>query len=134
MLRFFVGLCFGVMLTICSLGFVGVGHGTYVPMVFTGALLALAPDFGPVPVIVLVPFLWAFYFQFIPKIHSRRARITSVAMLVSVHILSGVLLGFEDPAFLRILNERLPQLLAFGLFLVAAKAFLLYFAVRGTKV
>jgi len=38
MLRFFLGLGFGVVLTVYSFAFVGVGHGTFAPMAFTSSL------------------------------------------------------------------------------------------------
>lgn len=131
MIRFFIGLCFGVILTVSSAGFLGVGHGTYVPMVFTGSLIALFTYFGVIPVIALVPLLWALYFLLIPRFQTRRARIVSTAIVLLVHIVSGVSLAIEDPAFWRVLNKQLSQLLAFGFILAVAMALLIYFAVRG---
>lgn len=131
MLRFFIGLGFGVALTICSFGFMGVGHGTYVPMVFTASLIALITKFGAIPIIVLGSFLWALYFLLIPRIRTRRGRIASALLVLSVHVVSGISLAIEDPAFRRILSQQLPELLAFGVLLALAMTFLLYFAVRG---
>jgi len=133
MLKFFVGLCFGVTLTTCSFGFMGVGHGTYVPMVFTGSLIALITYFGAIPAMVLGPFLWALYFLLIPRIQTRRTRIASAVIVLSVHVVSGISLAIEDPAFRRVLSEQLRELLAFGLLLALAMTFLLYFAVRGSS-
>jgi hypothetical protein len=131
MIRFLIGLCFGVILTVSSAGFVGVGHGTYVPMVFTGSLIALFTAFGVIPVMALVPLLWALYFLLIPRFQTRRARIVSAAIVLLVHIVSGVSLAIEDPAFWRVLNKQLSQFLAFGFILALAMALLIYFAARG---
>ena len=133
MIRFFLGLLFGVILTICSFSFIGVGHGTYVPMVFTASLIALITEFGAIPAIVLGPFLWALYFLLIPRIQTKWVRIASAFMVLSVHLLSGIWLAIEDPAFWRTLSEQLPELLVFGFLFATAITFLLYLAVRGSK-
>ena len=133
MIRLFLGLLFGVILTICSFGFMGVGHGTYVPMVFTSSLIALITQFGAIPAIVLSPFLWALYFLFIPRFQTKWLRMASVFMVLSVHVLSGMWLAIEDPAFWRTLSDQLSELLVFGLLFATAITFLLYLAVRGSK-
>ena len=133
MLRFFFGLCLGVIFTICSLGFIGVGHGTYVPMVFTGSLIAFITYFGAIPVIVLAPFLWALYYLLIPKIRTKRTRITTAAIALSLHILTGTASAIEDPAFRTTLHQELTQLMIFGLLWGLGMTFLLYFAVRGSS-
>jgi hypothetical protein len=51
MVRFFIGLLLGVILTVESLAIGGVGHGTYAPLAFTALYLCSdclpAPCFGP---------------------------------------------------------------------------------------
>jgi len=133
MLRFFLGLAFGVVLTVFSFGFVGVGHGTFAPMAFTASLIALIPAGGAIPAILLSPFLWALYFQLIPKIQKRSIRITTTAALLSCHILSGTWLAIEDAAFTRALRDEPRGLVIFGLILALAMTCLFYFAMRGVR-
>jgi len=45
MVRFFIGLLLGVILTAEALAIGGVGHGTYAPLVFTASLTVLIPPF-----------------------------------------------------------------------------------------
>ena len=131
MLRFFIGLFFGTLLTLSSFGFLGVGHGTAVPMAFTGSLVALIPLDGAVPVMFLLPFLWAIYFQFIPRIRTKSVRLKFTAIVLSLHLLSGLFVAFEDPSFVNTFNGRLQQLLVFAFELAIAITLLLFFSMRG---
>ena len=133
MLRFFLGFLFGLILTLFSLGFIGVGHGTYVPMAFSGSLIAMIASFTGVIATVLVPFLWASYFLVIPRIRARSARLTSVIIVLSLHLASGIWLAIQDAAFVRVLYGQRRQLLSFALVLIAASTGLLYFALRRSR-
>jgi len=64
MVRFFLGLFFGVVMTVEGLAFAGVGHGTYAPLVFTASVAALIPILG----LFAGPLLWALNFLLIPKL------------------------------------------------------------------
>jgi hypothetical protein len=97
MLRFFLGLGFGVMLTLYSFAFLGVGHGTYVPMVFTASLIALITNWGAILALLAGPLLWARYFLIIPRIQKAWIRITTTAAVLSIHLLTGIWLGIEIP-------------------------------------
>lgn len=131
MFRFFLGLGFGAILTVYSFAFVGIGHGTYAPMVFTASLIALITDWGAIPALLLAPFLWAFYFLLIPKMQKVWMRIACTVAVLSVHVVTGAWLAIEDPAFKRAQsNERL-GLMGFGLLLATTMSCLFYFVVRG---
>jgi hypothetical protein len=62
MVRFFIGLLLGVILTVEALAIGGVGHGTYAPLAFTASFTLFIPMLGP----FTGPLLWAFYFLLIP--------------------------------------------------------------------
>ena len=93
LLRFFLGLGFGVILTVYSFAFVGVGHGTFVPMVFTASLIALITNWGAIPTLLLAPLLWAFYLLLLPKIEKIWTRITVTVAVLSLHVLSCVVVS-----------------------------------------
>ena len=135
MIRFFVGLGLGVVLTVFSLGFAGVGHGTYAPMMFTAGPLSVLLIFGNlIPIIVLAPFLWALYFLRMPRIRRKWGRITSASIISSIHVIAGVWLAREDYAFTRALSENLVGVLLFALLAAIAIGLLFLFAVRGATV
>jgi len=133
MLRFFLGLGFGVVLTVYSFAFVGVGHGTYAPMGFTASFVALMTNWGALPVLLMAPFLWAFYFLFIPRLRARGMRITATVAILSCHVLAGIWFAIEDPAFTRALSDQIGGLIIFILLLTTIISCLVYFAVRGAK-
>jgi drug/metabolite transporter (DMT)-like permease len=99
-------------------------------MVLAGSLIALLPDFGAIPIVVLIPFLWAFYFLIIPRIQRRKVKIASAVIILSAHWISGILLAIEDPAFGRSLTEEPTQLATYGLLLALTMSLLVYFAMR----
>ena len=133
--RFFLGLLVGVVLTVFSLGFAGVGHGTYAPMMFTAAPLSVLLVFGNlIPVIVLAPFLWALYFLRIPRIQRKWLRITSASVISTIHIIAGGWLAIDDSAFRRGLGENLAGVLLFVLLAAISIGLLFLFAVRGVTV
>ncbi|MEP6569527.1 MAG: hypothetical protein ABJC10_07115 [Acidobacteriota bacterium] len=130
MLRLFLGLGVGVVLAVDSLWFIGVGHGTYVPMAFTASVIALINNLGAIPALILGPVLWAGYYLLIPKIQTRRLCILVVGAILSSHVLAGMWLANEDSAFTRAMNEQRRELAIFGLLLALAMFGLLYLAVR----
>jgi len=131
MFRFFLGLGFGAILTVYSFAFVGVGHGTYAPMVFTASLVALITNWGAIPALLLGPFLWAFYFLLIPKMQRASMRMVCTVVVLSVHVSTGAWLAIEDPAFKRALSNEQLGLMGFGLLLAITMSCLFYFAARG---
>ena len=131
--RFFLGFVIGVVLTAYAFTFVGVGHGTFAPMVFAASLIALIPVAGAIPALLLTPFLWAFYFLRITRIQKRSTRVITTVVILASHVLSGAWLANDDHAFTRALDQEPGNLAIFGLILAIAMACLLYFAARGVK-
>jgi len=125
--RFFLGLGLGVILTVFSLGFAGVGHGTYSPMAFTVALIGFSILItGDLTVtLVLAPFLWTLYFLLIPKIRKAWVRLTVASSISLIHVLLGGGLAINDPAFLR---ADLGAVLGFTLLAAMTISCLMYFA------
>ena len=126
LLRFFLGLGLGTLLTIHALAFGGVGHGSYVPLVLTVPLVPLIGIFA----VLIGPFLWAFYFFLIPRLKKKRTRITTLAVFLFFHLAIGIWLAIGDPAFARALDEEWKGLLSFGLLFTVTISCLWYFALR----
>lgn len=131
MLRTVLGFGGGMILTFSSLGFAGVGHGTYVPMAFSGSLLILIAAFGPI-IPLLVPFWWAGYFHFIPRLSKRLVRMWAAILALVMHLAIGSGLALSDPAFARSPDTNGGQLLAFFVILAFTMILLGYFAWQGT--
>lgn len=131
MVRLFLGLGCGVMLTVCSVGFAGVGHGTYAPLILTTSLIGLLTVFGAATMLVCGPILWAVYFLLIPKLEKKRTRLATALLVLAFHVISGTWLAVEDPAFWKVLAQQSLQLIFFGLFFALSSFLLLYLAARG---
>lgn len=123
MLRFFVGLLLGVVLTVEALAFAGVGHGTYAPLVFTASLAALIPLLG----LFAGPLLWALYFLVIPNLQKSWSRTAALCLVMLAHFGPGFWLAHEDPAFARADST---QVLVFGITVLITIGSLLFFCVR----
>ena len=123
MVRFFVGLLLGVILTVEALGFAGVGHGTYATLVFTTSVAALIPVLG----LFAGPLLWAFYFLLIPNLERSWSQIAALSLVLLAHFGPGFWVAYEDPAFARADSA---QLLVFGITVLATIGSLLLFCVR----
>jgi hypothetical protein len=132
--RFFLGLGFGVTLTVYSFGLGGIGHGTYAPLVFTMPLIALITDGGAIFMIVLAPFLWALYFLLIPRIRTAWIRLAWAFTIFLIHVVTGGWLAIEDPAFTRTVSDDRGGLLIFGFLLAVTMSCLFYFALRGDAI
>jgi len=130
MLRFFIGLAFGVILTISAFGAGGVGHGTYAPLIFTDPFVILLPDSVAIVAVLAGPLLWAAYFQFIPKIKRGSARLITLAALLVTHLLAGIFVAVNDPAFARALGQERRGLIGFAIIVVLAMSTLLVFSLR----
>jgi hypothetical protein len=131
MWRFFIGLGLGAVLTIYSFGFIGIGHGTAVPLAFTAFFIFLLPQLtGPIT-IVMAPFLWSAYFLLIPKFQSWRRRLFIFAVVFLLHLSAGTGLAIQDRAFRRAVSEDRGALLGFALLFLITLSYLVYFAVRG---
>ena len=102
-------------------------------MVFTASLIALITSCGDIPAMVLGPLLWASYFQFIPRMQRKGARLIITVALLSTHLLAGTWLALEDSAFKRALNEELTSLVIFCLLLAITTTCLFYFVWRGVE-
>ena len=123
MVRFFVGLFLGVVLTGEALGFAGVGHGTYAPLVFAASLAALIPLLG----LFAGPLLWAFYFLVIPNLLGSWSQIAALLLVMLAHFGPSLWVAYEDPAFTRADSA---QLLIFGITVLVTIGALLFFCVR----
>jgi len=115
-LRFALGFVVGLILTACALVPTAAGHGTYAPLVAAASFLALVPVLG----ILGTPFLWAIYYTVIPAIDSRIMRGFVVVSVLLLHLLPGLWLAFEDPAFTRQLAQNPSLLVIFCLLWSAA--------------
>jgi hypothetical protein len=123
MVRFFVGLLLGVILTVEALGFAGVGHGTYAPLVFTASVAAFIPLLG----LFAGPLLWAFYFLLIPNLERSWSQTVGWSLVLLAHFGPGFWLAYEDPAFTRADSA---ELLVFGFTVLVTIGALLFFCVR----
>lgn len=122
MVRFFIGLLLGVVLTAQALMFAGVGHGSYAPMVCVASVIALMPILG----LLAGPLLWALYFLVIPNLAGRTKAIT-LGLMLSFHLVPGFLTAYQDPALAR---ASLLSLAIFGLTFLATVGLLLFFCMR----
>jgi hypothetical protein len=129
-IRFVIGLGFGGVLTIYSFGFIGVGHGTAAPLVFTVPFIVLVTVGAVIPSLLSGPLLWALYFFLVPRIQITLMRTITTIAILSVHILAGTWVAIEDPAFARALNEKPTGVGLFALLLAITMAYLSYFAMR----
>jgi hypothetical protein len=127
MLRFFVGLGFGVVLTILGLGLGGVGHGSYVPMIFLNPLILL-----PLPAffITIGSVLWALYFVLVPRISAKRIRIVTICVIYCTHLGIGALYANQDSAFRRSISEHPTAIVVFAALFLLMMCMLLYFSTR----
>ncbi len=123
MVRFFLGLLFGVVLTVEALAFAGVGHGSYAPMVFVASVTAFIPLLG----LAAGPLLWAFYFLLIPNLERPRSRAIALSLVLLVHFLPGFWVASEDPAFSRADSKLL---LILGISVLVTIGSLLFFSFR----
>ena len=123
MVRFFLGLFFGVVMTVEGLAFAGVGHGTYAPLVFTASVAALIPILG----LFAGPLLWALYFLLIPKLDRSWSQIVAVSVVLLAHFGAGFWIAHEDPAFAR---ADAALLLVFVITVLVTIGSLLFFCTR----
>ena len=133
MFRLFIGVGFGVVLTILALGFAGVGHGSYVPMIFLNPLLLL-----PLPLpafsILIGSILWGAYFMLIPRISTMRIRIVTIFIVYCVHLGSGIWAMTQDSAFRQSASENSIALGAFAVLLLVMMGALLYLSIHADTV
>jgi hypothetical protein len=123
MARFFVGLCFGIILAFESVVLTGAGHGTYAPLVFTSSLLAFVPVLG----LFTGPPLWAIYFVLIPNLDEIKTRLIVLSTVMLAHLIPGFWLAAEDPAFAR---ADKTWLVFFGISFVASVGVLMFSCFR----
>src|SRR6266568_3927293 len=97
MLRFFIGLLLGVILTVQALGFAGVGHGSYAPLICVASIIGFVPILG----LVAGPFLWALYFLIIPNLDTSRSKTILLCLILLLHLLPGFWIASQDPALSR---------------------------------
>ena len=97
MWRFLLGLLLGICLAGYSVSFIGIGHGTTIPMAFASSLLAFMFDLGPLIPAVGTPILWGIYFLVIPDIDSRFKRLVVLFTALGLHLIIGVLFYLDDP-------------------------------------
>ncbi|HYR76512.1 MAG TPA: hypothetical protein VEM96_11795 [Pyrinomonadaceae bacterium] len=123
MVRFFIGLLLGVILTAEALAIGGVGHGTYAPLVFTASLTVLIPILG----LFTGPLLWAFYFLLIPNLERSWSQMAAFSLVLLAHFGPGFWVAYDDPAFAR---ADAAGLLVFGFTVLATIGSLMLFCVR----
>jgi hypothetical protein len=118
----------GVGFVLAAIAFVtwNLGHGTFTPLIANVSFLAYIPIIGVVIAFFGPPFLWASYFIFIPKIHSRMTRSAVLVLLVLLHFIPVLWAGSRDYTFTRAVQIHLEGLLAHGLFLAAAITYLAF--------
>jgi hypothetical protein len=123
MLRFFVGMFLGVVLTVEAIVLAGVGHGSYAPLVFVASVAALIPVLG----LLAGPLLWALYFLLIPNLEKSWSQVVALSLVSLAHFGPGLWLAYEDPAFARADSA---QLLVFGITILVTAGWLLFFCTR----
>lgn len=111
---FVLGLNLGALAFLLS----GAGHGTYAPMVANVSVLAFIPGLGVLVAVFGAPFLWLLYFVLIPRIGSPPRRLIALGLVSLLHLIPGLWLAFEDPAFARALQYHGGLVLAYGVALV----------------
>ena len=97
MVRFFVGLILGMILTVEAFAVSGAGHGTYAPFVFTVSAAILIPVVG----LFVGPLLWAFYFLLIPNLRRSLIQLVALSLVALAHFVPAFWVAYEDPAFSR---------------------------------
>jgi hypothetical protein len=123
MVRFFIGLLLGVILTVQAVIFAGVGHGSYAPMAYVASVIALMPMLA----LVAGPLLWATYFLLIPNLDSGRSKLIALSLVLAFHLLPGSWIAIQDPAFA---HASQSGLLIFVASLLATIGVLLFFSIR----
>jgi|SRR5262250_1257817 len=123
-----IGFILGVVLGALAFYLSGAGHGTYAPMVANVSVLAFIPFLGLVIAVFGAPFLWSVYFIVVPAFDSGVKRTVALGLVVTLHLIPGLWLAFEDSAFARALQYETGVLLAYGIALVATMLCLAVFA------
>ncbi len=123
MMRFFIGLLLGIILTAQALAFAGVGHGSYAPLIWVASIIGFVPVVG----LFAGPFLWALYFLVIPSLGSSRSKTLVLSLILSIHLIPGFWIASQDPALAR---ASLLSLTIFGLSFLATVFLLLFFSIR----
>ena len=123
MMRLFIGLLLGIILTAQALAFAGVGHGSYAPLIWVASIIGFVPVVG----LFAGPFLWALYFLVIPGLGSSRSKTLVLSLILSIHLIPGFWIASQDPALAR---ASLLSLTIFGLSFLATVFLLLFFSIR----
>ena len=123
MMRLFIGLLLGIILTAQALAFAGVGHGSYAPLIWVASIIGFVPVVG----LFAGPFLWALYFLGIPSLGSSRSKTLVLSLILSIHLIPGFWIASQDPALAR---ASLLSLTIFGLSFLATVFLLLFFSIR----
>jgi hypothetical protein len=131
--HFAFGFVLGLIMSGCALLLSEAGHGTYAPMIANVSVLALIPALGFLLAVVGTPFLWAIYFVLLPEMDSLAGRILALVVVVLLHVVPGIWLATEDPAFTRALESSFQLVLAHGLSLLVAIVCLVLFISRESK-
>ena len=97
MMRLFIGLLLGIILTAQALAFAGVGHGSYAPLIWVASIIGFVPVVG----LFAGPFLWALYFLVIPGLGSSRSKTLVLSLILSIHLIPGFWIASQEPALAR---------------------------------
>lgn len=129
-IRASVGFLLGLGLALIGFLLAGIGHGTYAPMIANVSVLIFIPVIGVFIAVFGPPFLWAFYFFWIPSIVSRARRSVALASVALLHLIPALWFAFGDSAFKRALQHEERILLAHGLALTFAIAYLAFVSAK----
>lgn len=131
MWRFLLGLFLGLCLAGYSFSFIGIGHGTTVPMAFAASVLAFMVDLGPIIPALGMPLLWGFYFLLVPDIDSRVKRFVVLFTALGLHLLIGVLFYIDDPTSMGAVSGG--GLISFFLLLLISMSLLVFVSLGKTE-
>lgn len=128
-------LCLGAFLGLCLAGvsssFIGIGHGTDVPIAFASSLLGFMLDFGPVIPTLGMPILWGAYFLLIPDIDSKFRRLVVLFTVLGLHLLIGLLFYMDDQLGMARASGR--GLLFFFILLLISASLLIFVSLKSRE-
>lgn len=99
-------------------------------MIANVSILFFIPVLGVIIAFFGPPFLWAFYFFWIPSIVSRVRRTIALALVALLHLIPAIWFTFGDSAFKRALQSQEQILLAHGLVLTFTIVYLAFVSVK----
>jgi hypothetical protein len=129
-IRFSIGFLLGLLLTGAGFFLAGIGHGTYAPLVCNTGLIGF---FLPPLSLFIAPFQWGLYLVLIPALPSSRWRTFWIVAVILIHLLPGIWLATDDPAFARAMKSHQTELLIYVGLLAVPLAVLVFLGLKGTE-